>query len=75
MLLSDINRFFATYKRACLADLANHFDAEPDTIMAMLDVLATKGRIVRLASGLKCGGCTKCDPNRLVIYDWVDSQS
>jgi len=30
MLLSDLNKYFATNKRACLADLANHFDADPD---------------------------------------------
>ncbi len=74
MLLSDINRFFAANKRACLADLASHFGAEPDAIMAMLDVLAAKGRITRLTSGSNCDGCTKCDPNRLVIYEWVDSR-
>lgn len=73
MLLSEINRFFVANKRACLADLANHFGAEPDAIMAMLDVLAAKGRITRLTSSTNCGGCTKCDPNRLVIYEWVDS--
>ncbi len=70
MLLSDINRFFATNKRACLADLVNHFGAEPEALVAMLDVLAAKGRIARLTSGSNCGGCTKCDPNRLVIYEW-----
>jgi hypothetical protein len=70
MLLSDINRFFATHKRACLADLAGHFDAEPDALLPMLDVLAAKGRIARVTSGSNCGGCTKCDPNRLVIYEW-----
>ncbi len=70
MVLSDISRFFAVNKRACLADLVNHFGAEPDAIMGMLDVLAAKGRIVRLTSGMNCGGCTRCDPNQLVIYEW-----
>ena len=70
MLLSDINRYFAANKRACLADLVAHFNAEPDAVMAMLDVLAAKGRISRLNSGVNCGGCTQCDPNRLVIYEW-----
>ena len=74
MLLSQISQYFATNKRACLADLVKHFGAEPDAIMAMLDVLATKGRIARLTSGMNCGGCTICDPNQLIIYEWRKSR-
>ncbi len=70
MVLSEINSYFMDHKRACLADLVNHFHAEPDAIMGMLDMLAAKGRISRVTSGNNCGGCTKCDPNRLVIYEW-----
>ncbi len=70
MLLSDINGYFAAHKRACLADLVNHFRADEDAIMAMLDLLVAKGRIARIAAAADCGGCTRCDPARLVIYQW-----
>ena len=70
MLLSDLNKYFATNKRACLADLANHFDADPDALKPMLDLLTAKKRIAPVIGNSKCGGCTKCDPDRLVIYEW-----
>ncbi len=69
MLLSQVNRYFATHKRACLADLVNHFDAQPDAVTGMLDIQSAKGRITRLLTS-NCGGCVKCDPDRLVIYQW-----
>ncbi|HHI81660.1 MAG TPA: sugar metabolism transcriptional regulator [Rhizobiales bacterium] len=70
MLLSDINNYFAIHKRACLADLATHFKADPDAITGMLDVLAARGRITRIASSGNCQGCTRCDPSSLIIYEW-----
>ena len=70
MLLSDLNKYFATNKRACLADLANHFDADPDALKAMLDLLTAKKRITPVIDNTKCGGCVRCDPDRLVIYEW-----
>jgi hypothetical protein len=69
MLLSEINRYFIDNKRACLADLVNHFGADQDAILSMLDMLAAKGRITRVSSGVNCGGCARCDPARLVIYE------
>jgi len=69
-MLSDINSYFATHKRACLADLANHFNAEPEAIKPMLALLSAKGRIARVTGSSNCGSCTKCDPDRLVIYEW-----
>ena len=71
MLLSDINQYFASHKRACLSDLINHFDVDAEAIKPMLSMLAAKGRISRIATSNNCGGCTKCDPNALVIYEWV----
>jgi hypothetical protein len=71
MLLSDINRYFATHQRACLSDLINHFDVDAEAIKPMLAMLAAKGRIAPITTSNNCGGCTKCDPNGLVIYEWV----
>ena len=73
MLLSDINRYFTEHERACLADLANHFKADSDAIIPMLDMLARKGRIRKLESNSNCGGCSKCDPDRLIVYERVRS--
>ena len=70
MLLSDINRYFATHKRACLADLATHFNADAQAIKPMLAILANKGRITPVTGNTNCGSCSRCDPDRLVIYEW-----
>ena len=74
MLLSDVNSYFATRKRACLSDLINHFHVDPQALQPMLDMLTAKGRIKKVQSESNCGGCTKCDPNALLIYQWVDKE-
>ncbi len=71
MLLSDVNRFFASHKRACLSDLVNHFHVDPQALKPMLAMLSAKGRIAQIKTDSNCGGCTKCDPNALIIYEWV----
>ncbi|HHK73944.1 MAG TPA: sugar metabolism transcriptional regulator [Rhizobiales bacterium] len=69
MLLSQLNGYFARHKRACLADLAAHFDVPPQALRGMLDLLIAKGRISRVQTGLNCAGCSKCDPQQLEIYE------
>jgi len=73
MLLSELNQYFTNHKRACLADLANHFQSDGAAIAPMLEMLARKGRIRKLESSSNCGGCTQCDPDRLVIYEKVET--
>lgn len=75
MILSDVNSYFSTHKRACLSDLANHFNSDAEAIKPMLDLLSAKGRIARITTNTDCGGCTKCDPNSLVIYQWIQGQT
>jgi len=70
MFLSQLNRYFAQHKRVCLADLAVHFDAQPQALRGMLDMLIAKGRIGRVQTPMNCDGCIKCDPERLEIYEW-----
>ncbi len=70
MLLSQLNAYFAEHKRACMADLAAHFDAQPEALRGMLDLLIAKGRIKRIRAQINCGACSKCDPQQLEIYQW-----
>lgn len=71
MLLSDINAYFVEHRRVCMADLVNKFNASPEALRGMLDMLMSKRRIARIAAETDCSGCTKCDPERLEIYEWL----
>lgn len=71
MILSDVRGYLAANRRATLADMANRFDADADAIRGMLGHLIAKGR-VRRVEGPGCGGCCKCGPESLEIYEWAD---
>lgn len=70
MMLSDLNRYFSQNKRVCMSDLVNKFNASPEALRGMIDMLVAKKRIVRLAAKSDCSGCTQCDPDRLEVYEW-----
>ena len=71
MILSQIAAYIEKRGQASLADIALHFDADPDAIRGMLDVWVRKGRIVRLDSQAGCGtSCTQCDSNATEVYAW-----
>ena len=70
MLVSDLNSYLAERQRVTMADLANRFDASPEALRGMLELLIAKGRVVRDQVGITCNGCTKCDPAAMEIYLW-----
>jgi len=71
MILSDVASYFSRNGRACMADLTVRFEMEPPAIRGMLDLLVAKGRIRRIGQNGACGGCAKCDPERLEVYEWT----
>ncbi len=75
MILSELTAYLAEQKRVALLDLSRRFDSEPDALRAMLAILERKGRVRKLASGTTCGGCSKCDPASIEIYEWVGAGS
>jgi hypothetical protein len=74
MILTDIQAYIAKCKKASLADLSTHFRMSSDALSPMLDRLQKKGRI-RLIAGEKCGGCSRCSPESLAFYEWIDRES
>lgn len=70
MLLAELNTYFAENRRVCMSDLVNRFNASPQALRGMLDMLMSKKRIARIEVKTDCGGCSKCDPNSLEIYEW-----
>ena len=71
MILSELRQYLSQHKRAALIDLSHHFDTEPDALRGMLTMLEHKGCITKLPQGTACGGCNKCDPASVEIYEWA----
>ncbi|EIJ33575.1 FeoC-like transcriptional regulator [Thiothrix nivea] len=73
MMLSKVVDYLRERKRASVQDMSYALVATPDALTAMLATLERKGRVRRLPSGTACGGgCSKCDPHTVDIYEWVD---
>jgi hypothetical protein len=71
MILSDIRHYLEQRGQATLADMALHFDADPDAIRGMLEIWIRKGRIQRRMATASCGSrCSQCDPAATEVYVW-----
>ena len=72
MILSDLTGYLAQHRRAALTDMANRFGSSPEALRAMLEVLARKGRVRRIAEGPACAsGCCGCDQAGVETYEWI----
>ncbi|HFD12158.1 MAG TPA: sugar metabolism transcriptional regulator [Crenotrichaceae bacterium] len=73
MILSELKEYIQTNRRVPLKDLSYRFDVEPDALRKMLQRWVDKGRLRVLDSGTPCAsGCSKCPPQEVEIYEWVD---
>jgi len=74
MMLSDLKRYLQERDEATLADMALHFQAEPEVVRAMLEVWMAKGRVERCSPSPACGSkCNLCAPGSGEVYRWVDA--
>jgi len=74
MILSDIRRYLEQRGQATLADIALHFNADPDAVRGMLNVWIRKDKVYRKMATASCGGsCTECDPAATEIYVWAEA--
>ena len=74
MILSQLTAYLSEQKRAALLDLSHHLDSNPEALRSMLAMLERKGRVRKMPSGTTCaGGCCKCDPASIEIYEWVNA--
>ena len=73
MILPEIRRYLSQRGQASLADIALHFDIEPDALRGMLEVWMRKGKIQKQLATASCGSsCNKCQSDATEIYAWVD---
>lgn len=74
MILSELTAYLIEQKRAALPDISLHFDSDQEALRLMLSLLERKGRVRKLPEGTACGGgCSKCDPASIEIYEWVET--
>ncbi len=75
MILADIKRYLEQRGQAALADIALHFDADPEAVRGMLEVWMRKGRVHRQMANAACGSaCHQCDSAVTEIYVWGEAQ-
>jgi len=76
VILADIRRYLERRGQASLADLALHFDSDPDALRGMLKVWIRKGRVSKGTATAACGSsCCRCDPASTELYTWLGSGS
>jgi predicted transcriptional regulator of viral defense system len=72
MIISRLSEYLQRHQRASVRDMALSLDTDVEALRSMLNMLERKGRIARLPSGTSCsGGCGKCQPETVEIYEWV----
>ena len=71
MILSEIKTYLMQRGQSSLAEIASHFNTDPEAIRGMLEVWLRKGRVSRHQASSSCGGCCKCDPAVMELYQWT----
>ncbi|WP_246237695.1 FeoC-like transcriptional regulator [Caldichromatium japonicum] len=69
-MISELSIFLRAHRRAALKDLAHRFDADPEALRGMLELMERKGLVRRLPPGTTCAGCCQCDPAAIELYEW-----
>ena len=71
MILADIRDYLSNRGQATLADIALHFDSEPEAMRGMLERWVSKGKVERRKVEAACGtSCNRCDPAAMELYVW-----
>ncbi len=71
MILSQVRDYLEHRGQATLADIALHFDTEPEAMRGMLDRWVSKGRVERRKTEAACGtSCSRCNPAAMELYVW-----
>lgn len=74
MILTDLQTYLARKEVASLADLSQHFHADPDLLRDMLQIMVRKGRVEKRMLE-HCDGCTQCPPETVEFYEWTATKA
>jgi putative ferrous iron transport protein C len=73
MILSELIAYLAERKCAALPDISLRLGSDPEAVRMMLSMLERRGQVRKLPTGSACtGGCSRCDPTSIEIYEWLD---
>ncbi len=76
MIVTRVCQYLKLNGRAALRDMAAVLRIEPDALRAILQQLQASGRVRRLPAATPCqGGCNKCQPESVELYEWQLHQS
>jgi putative ferrous iron transport protein C len=71
MILAEIRDYLSTRGQATLAEIALHFDADPEAVRGMLEQWVRKGRVEQRQMEAACGSsCHRCEPAARELYVW-----
>ncbi|MBP0021820.1 MAG: sugar metabolism transcriptional regulator [Cyanobacteria bacterium SBLK] len=73
MILTDVQKYLLTTKRASLEQLEMRFGMSGEALRGMLERLVRKGR-VRRNIGEKCSHCCNCSPETIEFYEWIEAE-
>ncbi|MBO0348131.1 FeoC-like transcriptional regulator [Phormidium pseudopriestleyi FRX01] len=71
MILTELQTYLSQQGQASLGQLEQHFHVNSNALSPMLEKLIRKGRVEKTVSSNRCGGCSSCAPESLIIYYWV----
>ncbi len=71
MILSELRTYLKTRKSVTLQDLMLHFDIDAEALRGMLQILISKGYVIKNSAKEACGtSCCKCDSTLTEIYEY-----
>jgi hypothetical protein len=72
MNLMVLKEYLKTVKITSMAQIAQHFNADPQYLRNMLHHWVGKGKLRRCSKKEACGTtCFQCDETKVEIYEWV----
>ena len=75
-MLTALRDYLAGRGQASLAEIALHFDLDPELARQILEVWMRKGKVERRQATAACGTqCSQCDPAAVELYRWRDAEA
>ncbi len=76
MILSELRNYVKERKSVALRDLMLHFDTDAEALRGMLQVLISKGYVIKASAKEACGtSCCKCDSTLTEIYEYAKKEN
>ncbi|CAK7045816.1 FeoC-like transcriptional regulator [Saezia sanguinis] len=72
MTPSELRDYLKQHHQASLADLAIHFNSDPQAVKAAMHTWIRKGMASETSASSGCAkGCCECKPENITVYRWL----